>query len=887
MKEGQPKLTRLDEYAFPAYVTDETRLKFDIEDGRTRVSSELDIRKVREDSTEIYLNGEELELVSVSVDGRRISENEYSVDDFGMTIFGLGETHTIQIVTEVVPEQNTALEGLYKSSAMYCTQCEAEGFRKITYYQDRPDVLSRFTTTVIADGERFPNLLSNGNLLKEEFLDGGRKSVTWSDPFPKPSYLFALVAGNLSVLEDVFVTKSGRSVKLKIFSEAHNIEQCHYAMDALKRSMKWDEERFGREYDLDIFMIVAVEDFNMGAMENKGLNIFNTSCVLATPDTATDQAYQRVEAVVAHEYFHNWSGNRVTCRDWFQLSLKEGFTVYRDAMFSGDMNSHAVKRIEDVGFLRSIQFAEDAGPLSHPVRPDSYIEISNFYTPTIYEKGAEIVRMYNTMLGAEKFRQATDLYFDRHDGTAATTDDFALAMEEVGGLDLKQFKRWYQQAGTPLLTVSENFQEGVLKLEVEQSCPSTPGQLVKRPFHIPVELGLIQSDGQPSLLDSLTIVTDAKYEFLKDGQSLLFHLKSEKTTIELGNFDTKPVVSFLREFTAPVKVDYSRPLGELVYLAGLDTDGFVRWDSLQSLWVEYFKSDGELQGVDAIDSIGQIAKGLLEESLDAEAKHLMAYMLKIPDENYLFEQLERFEVHRIIELKEGLINQIANRYLDIWREIYSHFQSGESFSPMSDAMANRALANLAFEYLARGMDSEEVTDFVKNHYFKANNLTDRKTALNVVCRDPRLSGQVREEILGDFYEKWRSEALVLDLWFGVQAQSSLTSIEELKKLESHPMFDRKNPNRVRSVFSTFGMGNHFRFHATDGSGYDYLANAVSSLDESNPQLAARLAGPLTRWGRYDKNRQRLMIGTLKKMASLEGISKDLYEIVSKSLDTIP
>ena len=887
MKEGQPKLTRLDEYAFPAYVTDETRLKFDIEDGRTRVSSELDIRKVREDSTEIYLNGEELELVSVSVDGRRISENEYSVDDFGMTIFGLGETHTIQIVTEVVPEQNTALEGLYKSSAMYCTQCEAEGFRKITYYQDRPDVLSRFTTTVIADGERFPNLLSNGNLLKEEFLDGGRKSVTWSDPFPKPSYLFALVAGNLSVLEDVFVTKSGRSVKLKIFSEAHNIEQCHYAMDALKRSMKWDEERFGREYDLDIFMIVAVEDFNMGAMENKGLNIFNTSCVLATPDTATDQAYQRVEAVVAHEYFHNWSGNRVTCRDWFQLSLKEGFTVYRDAMFSGDMNSHAVKRIEDVGFLRSIQFAEDAGPLSHPVRPDSYIEISNFYTPTIYEKGAEIVRMYNTMLGAEKFRQATDLYFDRHDGTAATTDDFALAMEEVGGLDLKQFKRWYQQAGTPLLTVSENFQEGVLKLEVEQSCPSTPGQLVKRPFHIPVELGLIQSDGQPSLLDSLTIVTDAKYEFLKDAQSLLFHLKSEKTTIELGNFDTKPVVSFLREFTAPVKVDYSRPLGELVYLAGLDTDGFVRWDSLQSLWVEYFKSDGELQGVDAIDSIGQIAKGLLEESLDAEAKHLMAYMLKIPDENYLFEQLERFEVHRIIELKEGLINQIANRYLDIWREIYSHFQSGESFSPMSDAMANRALANLAFEYLARGMDSEEVTDFVKNHYFKANNLTDRKTALNVVCRDPRLSGQVREEILGDFYEKWRSEALVLDLWFGVQAQSSLTSIEELKKLESHPMFDRKNPNRVRSVFSSFGMGNHFRFHATDGSGYDYLANAVSSLDESNPQLAARLAGPLTRWGRYDKNRQRLMIGTLKKMASLEGISKDLYEIVSKSLDTIP
>ncbi|MFL2527341.1 MAG: aminopeptidase N [Candidatus Azotimanducaceae bacterium] len=887
MKEGQPKLVRLDEYQSPAFVTDNTRLKFDIEDGRTRVSSELDIRRVRGDSTEIYLNGEELELVSVSVDGRVISENEYSVDDFGMTIFGLGEAHTIEIVTEIVPEQNTALEGLYKSSAMYCTQCEAEGFRKITYYQDRPDILSRFTTTVIADGERFPNLLSNGNLVKEESLNGGRKSATWSDPFPKPSYLFALVVGNLSVLEDVFVTKSGRRVNLKIYSEAHNIEQCHYAMDALKRSMKWDEERFGREYDLDIFMIVAVEDFNMGAMENKGLNIFNTSCVLASPNTATDQAYQRVEAVVAHEYFHNWSGNRVTCRDWFQLSLKEGFTVYRDALFSGDMNSHAVKRIEDVGFLRSIQFAEDAGPLSHPVRPDSYIEISNFYTPTIYEKGAEIVRMYNTMLGGEKFRQATDLYFDRHDGTAATTDDFASTMEEVGGVDLKQFKRWYQQAGTPLLTVSESFQEGILRLEVEQSCPSTPGQLVKKPFHIPVELGLINSDGQPSLIDSLDIFSDAKHELLKSGQSLLFHLKSEKTKIELGSFDAKPVVSFLREFTAPVKVDYSRPLSELVYLARLDTDGFVRWDSLQSLWVEYFKTDGKLQGVDAIDSIGAIAKGLLEESLEAEAKHLMAYMLKIPDENYLFEQLERFEVIRIIELKEGLINQIASRYLDTWREIYKRFQSRDAFSPMSDAMANRALANLAFEYVARGMGSEELADFVKSHYFNANNLTDRKTALNFVCRDPRLNIQVREEVLGDFYERWSSEALVLDLWFSVQAQSSLTSIEELKKLESHPLFDRKNPNRVRSVFSSFGMGNHFRFHATDGSGYEYLANVVSSLDESNPQLAARLAGPLTRWGRYDTSRQRLMIGALKNMASSEGISKDLYEIVSKSLDTLP
>ena len=888
MKDGQPKLIKLDDYQSPGYLTDQTELTFEIEDGLTRVTSRLHVRRARSGETEIYLNGEELGLVSVALDGRLLKDNEYSLDDRGMTVFGLEESHTLTIVTDIVPEKNTALEGLYRSSSMYCTQCEAEGFRKITYYQDRPDVLSEFTTTVVADAKAFPNLLSNGNLIKEEILNGDRKSVTWHDPFPKPSYLFALVAGDLSVLEDNFVTSSGREVKLQIFSEPHNIGQCAYAMDSLKRSMRWDEERFGREYDLDVFMIVAVEDFNMGAMENKGLNIFNTSCVLASPDTATDQAYQRVEAVVAHEYFHNWSGNRVTCRDWFQLSLKEGFTVFRDALFSGDMNSHAVKRIEDIGFLRSIQFAEDAGPLAHPVRPDSYIEISNFYTPTIYEKGAEIVRMYHTMLGSEKFREGTDLYFDRFDGTAATTDDFSSVMQEVGGLDLAQFKRWYQQAGTPVLTVEERFRDGKLVIQIDQSCPSTPNQLVKESFHIPIEIGLIDDEGKPIPLQSIKVSTDIVFEQRVETQSLLVHLRDKRSLIEVEGFEARPVVSFLRNFTAPVKVSYSRPLGELAFLAKKDTDGFVRWDSLQSLWIEYFNNDGSSIDLDLVNVVGDIANGALSQGLGPEAKHLLAYMLTVPNENYIFEQLDRFDVDRVISLKEALLDEVASRFHDLWHELYMKFATGDlQFSPDSESMADRAIANLSFDYSARGLAGEDLSGFVKAHYFGATNLTDRKSALNFASRCSKLETKVRKEVLEDFYDRWNSEALVLDLWFSVQAQSPLSSVDDLKVLEQHPRFDRKNPNRVRSVFSSFGMANHARFHALDGSGYRYLADAVAGLDDSNPQMAARLTAPLTRWARYDRTRQGLMTDVLKEIATKDGISKDLFEIVSKSLETLP
>ena len=887
MDDGQPKLVKLESYRAPEYTTDKTSLDFDIRDGKTRVSCQLLIRRIDAGASEIYLNGEELELVSVALDGRLLSDNEYAVDNYGLTVFDLGESHILEIVTDIRPEQNTALEGLYRSSSMYCTQCEAEGFRKITYYQDRPDVLSTFTTTVTANSELYPNLLSNGNLIHDELDDDGRKSVTWDDPFPKPSYLFALVAGNLSVLEDEYTTLSGRRINLKIFSEPHNIDQCSYAMDALKRSMRWDEESFGREYDLDVFMIVAVEDFNMGAMENKGLNIFNTSCVLASPDTATDQAYQRVEAVVAHEYFHNWSGNRVTCRDWFQLSLKEGFTVFRDALFSGDMNSHSVKRIEDVGLLRAVQFAEDAGPLAHAVRPSSYIEISNFYTPTIYEKGAEVVRMYRTLLGEEDFRKGTDLYFERFDGTAATTDDFTSVMEEVGNVDLGQFKRWYEQAGTPVLHITESYENGTLFLNISQSCPSTPGQLVKEPFHVPVEIGLIEENGSPICFDNLEVTTEAACERRKDGQSMLLSLKSKETVIEIGRFVKKPIVSFLREFTAPVKVEYTRPLGELSFLARKDTDGFVRWDSLQSLWVKYFDSEISLHDLDVLGVVEDIASTALGHDLDSEEKHLSANMLVLPGENYFFEQLSIFDVDILVDKREKLLDEIANQFDSLWYELYQKYWSNGSFSHDSSSMADRALANVAFQYVSRGLVGKDLSSFVQSHYTKANNLTDRKSALTVVCGSSEIEPGVRREVLEDFFEKWKSEALVLDLWFSVQAQSSLYTIEDLKILESHEKFDRKNPNRVRSLFSSFSMSNHLQFHSLDGSGYRYLGEAIAILDASNPQLAARLSGPLTRWARYDKERQGLMTDVLGRIASEKGISKDVFEIVSKSLDSVP
>lgn len=881
MKDGQPQAIELSDYEKPGYSTDATDLIFDIEDGVTTVTSTLRIARQVPDATALRLDGQDLELVSVRLDGQLLSSNQYQVDDESLQLFGLESEHEIQIVTRVHPESNTALEGLYRSSKMYCTQCEAEGFRKITYYQDRPDVLSKFTTTIRADALRYPTLLSNGNRVAKETLPDGRTSVTWEDPFPKPSYLFALVAGDLRMIEDEFITKSGRHVTLRIFSEAHNIDQCHYAMEALKRAMSWDERRFGREYDLDVFMIVAVEDFNMGAMENKGLNIFNTSCVLATPDTATDAAYQRVEAVVAHEYFHNWSGNRVTCRDWFQLSLKEGFTVFRDAEFSADMNSRPVKRIEDVGFLRSVQFAEDAGPLAHPVRPQSYIEISNFYTTTIYEKGAEVVRMYHTLLGAEKFRAATDLYFERFDGCAATTDDFADVMAEVGAVDLTQFRRWYEQAGTPLLTVTESFDQGEFVLHIAQSCRGTPGQPEKLPFHMPLEVGLLDREGAGLSFYDLVVDSTEQVVTRHHGQTLMISLRNPEAQLRFSYLPHKPVVSFLRGFSAPVKVEYEQPSGELAFLAQHDSDGFVRWDALQSLWVRHF-SGMESDGTDLPALLREIAEQALHLTEDAEAKLLAAAMLSVPTENYLFEQLKVFEVDALLDARERVLDDLAG--LDVWDKLYHACRAGETFIPDARGQANRALAGIAFAAISRAMTGQPLREFVMRHYDNADNLTDRRAALEVVCRHPGFGDDERRRVLERFFTRWEREALVLDLWFSLQAQSPLSTLQTLRELEANPRFELSNPNRVRAVFAVFGLHNPRRFHAADGSGYAYLTDAIAKLDPLNPQLAARLASPLTRWQRYDSERQQLMQAQLQRLLSKPGLSKDLYEIVAKSVE---
>jgi len=892
VKDASPQTIYLKDYQSPEYQTRETYLTFDIRDGVTEVRSRLRLER-RADAAEdapLKLDGRDLELVSVAVDGAALGDNQYQVDDESLTLFGLPAAAEVEVVTRIRPENNTALEGLYKSGGMYCTQCEAEGFRRITYYQDRPDVLSRFTTTIVADGGRYPDALSNGNLVADETDADGRRRVTWEDPFPKPSYLFALVAGKLALLEDSIETRSGRQVALRIYSEPHNIGQCGYAMDVLKRAMRWDEEVFGREYDLDVFMVVAVEDFNMGAMENKGLNIFNTACVLASPDTASDAAYQRVEAVVAHEYFHNWSGNRVTCRDWFQLSLKEGFTVFRDAEFSSDMNSRTVKRIEDVVMLRSIQFAEDASPLAHPIRPDAYIEISNFYTPTVYEKGAEVVRMLHTLVGPENFRAGSDLYFDRHDGQAATCDDFVAAMADASGIDLAQFERWYQQAGTPVLTIVERFEDACLTLTIEQHCPPTSGQTDKPPLHVPVRLGLISADGAELTAADLPVETDGDAVEFRPGEGetpdgLLLHLRARAATVKFPGHAVRPHVSMLRGFSAPVRLDYPREAEELGFLAIHDRDGFARWDALQTLLVDEvgrLMQGSDVPGEQLLGLFGE----LLEQARAArapEARFMLAKMLTLPDETYLMQQFDQVDVGALCDARDAVRDALAERHRDAWRSLYDGNRAVGAFDPAAPAMARRSLKHAALGYLAAVLPAGEAQDVLGSHYQLADNLTDRQAALLHVSRHAGLEDGFRERLLEDFYSRWQTEALVVDVWFSLQASSPLYDADAVRELTRHRAFDARNPNKLRAVHGAFSRQNHRRFHAPDGSGYRLLVETVRDVDGRNPSMAANLAMPLTRWRRFDPARGQLMREALQALARGEDLSRDLYEVVTKAL----
>ncbi|MDH4874030.1 aminopeptidase N [Pseudomonas sp. BN515] len=884
MRTEQPKVIYLKDYQAPEYLIDETNLTFELYEDHTLVHAQLVMRRNPERGEglpPLVLDGQQLELLSLSMDDRELGSADYQLEDSHLTLQPVAASFTLDSTVRIHPETNTALEGLYKSGKMFCTQCEAEGFRKITYYLDRPDVMSKFTTTVSAEQHRYPVLLSNGNPVASGAEEGGRHWATWEDPFKKPAYLFALVAGDLWCVEDSFTTMTQRDVALRIYVEPENIDKVQHAMDSLKKSMRWDEEVYGREYDLDIFMIVAVNDFNMGAMENKGLNIFNSSCVLAKAETATDAAHQRVEAVVAHEYFHNWSGNRVTCRDWFQLSLKEGFTVFRDAEFSADMNSRTVKRIEDVAFLRTNQFAEDAGPMAHPVRPDSFIEISNFYTLTVYEKGSEVVRMIHTLLGAEGFRKGTDLYFERHDGQAVTCDDFIKAMEDANGVDLAQFKRWYSQSGTPRLQVEDSYDAAAktYSLTFRQSCPATPGQKDKQPFVIPVELGLLDAAGNDL---PLRLSGEAK---AMGGNRVLSVTEAEQT-FTFVDIAERPLPSLLRGFSAPVKLAFPYDRDQLMFLMQHDSDGFNRWEAAQQLSVQVLQ-----------ELIGQHQRGeklvldprlitafrtlLEDESLD---QAMVAEMLSLPSEAYLTEISEVADVDAIHAAREFARQSIGEA---LFQPLLARFQANRAISRdtgyVAEAahIARRTLQNIALSYLMQS-GKAEVLEACLEQFNGCDNMTERLSALAVLVN----SGfeQEKADALARFADYFKDDPLVMDQWFSVQAGCGLPGgLERVQALMAHPAFTLKNPNKVRALIGAFANQNLVNFHRADGAGYRFLADHVITLNALNPQIASRQLAPLTRWRKYDASRQQLMKAELERILASGELSSDVFEVVSKSL----
>ncbi|MDH1010469.1 aminopeptidase N [Pseudomonas nicosulfuronedens] len=889
MRTEQPKVIYLKDYQAPEYLIDETNLTFELYEDHTLVHAQLVMRRNPERGDglpPLVLDGQQLELLSVALDDQALEAGQYQLDENHLTLQPTAKTFTVDSTVRIHPESNTALEGLYKSGKMFCTQCEAEGFRKITYYLDRPDVMSSFTTTLSAEQHQYPVLLSNGNPVASGSEEGGRHWATWQDPFKKPAYLFALVAGDLWCVEDQFTTMSEREVTLRIYVEPENIDKVQHAMDSLKNSMRWDEKVYGREYDLDIFMIVAVNDFNMGAMENKGLNIFNSSCVLAKAETATDAAHQRVEGVVAHEYFHNWSGNRVTCRDWFQLSLKEGFTVFRDSEFSADMNSRTVKRVEDVAFLRTNQFAEDAGPMAHPVRPDSFIEISNFYTLTVYEKGSEVVRMIHTLLGADGFRKGTDLYFERHDGQAVTCDDFVKAMEDANGVDLTQFKRWYSQSGTPRLAVEESYDAAAQSytLTFRQSCPATPGQSEKQPFVIPVQMGLIDKLG-----NALSLRLQGE-EHAHGSDRVLQVTEAEQSFTFVGLAD-KPLPSLLRGFSAPVKLSFPYDRDQLMFLMQHDEDGFNRWEAGQQLSVQVLQ-----------ELIGQHQRGeklVLDERLITAFRTLLldtgldqamvAEMLSLPSEAYLAEISEVADVEAIHVAREFARQQIgAALHEQLWERYQANRKQSRETAYVAEAshIARRSLQNISLSYLMQS-GKAEVLAACQEQYKDCDNMTERLTALAVLVNSSSQSGSfdsAKAEALAMFADYFKEDPLVMDQWFSVQAGCTLPGgLERVQALMSHPAFTLKNPNKIRALIGAFANQNAVNFHRADGAGYRFLADQIITLNALNPQIASRLLTPLTRWRKYAPARQAQMKAELERILASGELSSDVYEVVSKSL----
>ncbi|EGR3323112.1 aminopeptidase N [Vibrio parahaemolyticus] len=856
------------DYQAPSHTITDIDLTFDLYDNDTIVTA---LSKVvqKGESTTLELDGEGLELRSVKVNGEDWAHHE--VKEASLVLSDLPAEFELEIITKIDPEANTALEGLYKSGGAFCTQCEAEGFRRITYYLDRPDVLAKYTTKVIADKATYPYLLSNGNRIAQGEAENGRHWVQWQDPHPKPAYLFALVAGDFDVLRDKYTTMSGRNVDLEIFVDKGNLDRAGHAMTSLINSMKWDEERFGLEYDLDIYMIVAVDFFNMGAMENKGLNIFNSKFVLANDQTATDRDYLGIEAVIGHEYFHNWTGNRVTCRDWFQLSLKEGLTVFRDQEFSSDLGSRAVNRIDNVRIIRGPQFAEDASPMSHPIRPDKVIEMNNFYTLTVYEKGSEVIRMYHTLLGEEGFQKGMKLYFERHDGTAATCEDFVSAMEDATGVDLKQFRLWYSQSGTPTLRVNSeyNAEAKTYALTVEQFTEATQDQAEKQALHIPFDIELYDSKGQ---IIPLTINGESVHSVLD--------IKQDKQTFVFENVAEQPVPSLLREFSAPVKLEYDYSDAELIFLMKHATNDFARWDASQMLLAKYIRQNvtnvqtgSEVQlSEDLIDAFRGV---LLDENLEPA---FIAQVFSLPSINEITGWYKQIDVDAVDTVLNSITVSLSTALEDELSATYHTLKQAE-YTIDHAAIGKRALRNQCLQFLAH---TDKGNTLVKAQYEAANNMTDTIAAMSA-ANSAQL--ECREELMADYSDKWKHDGLVMDKWFALQGTNPAEdALEKVKATMNHEAFSLKNPNRTRSLIGSFLAANPVRFHDKSGSGYQFAGEILRQLNDSNPQVASRMIDPLLKFRKYDEARQAMIRAELEKLKAMDNLAKDLFEKVTKALD---
>ena len=870
MKSEQNQVIFRKDYQQPNYWVQSVSLGFLIEPSFTMVRSKINFKHNSSNQKTLVLNGVDIDLMKISIDGKELDKSDYVIDDESLTIENTPEKFELQVENKIYPSKNTALEGLYQSGDFFLTQCEAEGFRKITYYPDRPDVMAPFEVTLIADKEKYPVLLSNGNLVNAGNLKNGKHYARWSDPIPKPSYLFAIVAGELSYIEEDYTTSEGKDVNLRIYVEKENLDSCQYAMDSLKRSMKWDEQRFGLAYDLSQYNIVATNDFNMGAMENKGLNIFNSKYVLARPETATDSDFIGVEAVIGHEYFHNWTGNRVTCQDWFQLSLKEGLTVYRDQEFTSDMQSAAVKRIEDVRVLKAFQFTEDAGPMSHPIRPDSFIEINNFYTLTVYEKGAQVVRMYETLLGRDGFRKGMDLYFERHDGQAVTCDDFRKAMADANQVSLDQFGLWYSQNGTPRVSVKESYNEKTnqFTLKIKQKHPKNTKKKDYQAMVIPMRTALFDKEGNQLDLDESGL-TEKVYEIKELEQEFVF-----------DNINSRPIASLFRGFSAPVIVKHKRDNNDLLKLMAFDTDSYNRWDAAQIISSQVIKDayDALCKGEEPSCPpffVVAISKVLTDGNTDPA---LLAEALSLPDLKTLMVSMEDIKVNYLHQAREFIKQSLAEALEVEFLSIYNqNFVTGE-YQVVSEDVAKRSLKNTCLSYLMH-TNNPDIVRLCKKQYYEANNMTDSLVALSLYVHH---QADGYQDLLHDFFEKWQNNALVMDKWFIVQATSPATdTLQNVKQLMEHRLFSLENPNKVRSLVGAFSSNNLVGFNTEEG--YKFLADQVLALNSLNPQMASRMVSIFNTWKKLDKSLRELIKPELQRIHTSKDLSPDVFEIVDKAL----